>query len=378
MNTRNQPHTSDPFSTIALIDRDYSAQKHPDRLAWWHRIAAPPPPSANASLRDREAYRRGKYISNTLLAMVIMMATILVLIGGFINHSLIANLVPTFLVTCSAVFFNRRGKVIVAGILVVLVQDASIMTILLGFTSFSAYLLPVFDLLVISELFAASLLPPYFVFFDAFLHLVYFVCALTFLFHKDAQLTALLAQPAIFVDILTKPIVIQFITAIVSFTWMRSVTYSVERANRATSIAILEKNMAEQSQLEATQKHQLESEIREIIDVHSHVANGDFDVRVSLRQGNLLWPVAGSLNNLIARLRNSLKDVQRLRQTDEAIMRFFQARNECQNGPIPWQQTGTSIDVLAQQHNTFVQQQTSMQPQSPLSRPSHPQKWESQ
>lgn len=363
MDTGNHPRADDPFSTIALIDRDQAAREHPGPLAWWHRIAAPPLPPADADLYEREAYRRGKYISNTLLAMISVTIVLVVLIGGFVNHNLLANLGLTLLILCIATFFNRRGKIIISGILVVLVQDTSMMTLLLGFPNFSPYLLPVFDLLVIPELFAASLLPAYFVFFDMFLHLIYFICALTFLFHKDAQLTALLAQPAIFVDILAKPAVIQFITAIVAFTWMRSVTHSIERATRATSIAILEKNIAEQTQVEALQKRQLEGEICEIIDVHSQVASGNFEVRVPLRQGNILWSVAGSLNNLIVRLRNSLKDTYRLRQTDEAIARFFQACNEHPRDLIPWQPTGTSIDALVQQHNALAQQQYTPAPQ---------------
>lgn len=357
MDSREQLNSGDPFSTVALIERDPLMRKRAKFLDWWHRLAAPSAPPEDASLREREAYRRGKYISNTLLAIISILLILLILIGGFVNHNLIVNLAPTLLVTCLAVFFNRWGKVVISGILVVLVLDASIMSILLGFPSFATYLLPVFDLLVMPELFAASLLPPYFVFFDMFLHIIYYVCALTFLFHKDAQLTALLAQPDVFADILAKPIVIQTITAVIAFTWMRSVTRSVERADRATSIALLEKGIAEQAQADVLQKRQLEDEIQEIIRVHSQVSNGNFEVRVPLRQGNLLWPVAGSLNSLITRLRSSMNDARRLKQTDEAIIRFFQMRSERQNSLIPWQPTGTAIDILVQQHNTFVQQQ---------------------
>lgn len=342
----------DAFSTIALIERDATEQ---GRLAWWHRIAAPPLPPASTSLKEREAYRRGRYISNTLLAMLIIIAVVAIGIGGLVNHSLIPNLVPTFLFLCLGTVFNRRGQVIVSGIIVVLVLDASIMTIFLAFGKMTAFLLPVFDLLVIPELFAASLLPPRFVFVDMLLHIIYCLCALTFLFAKDATLIALLHNPASFGDALAKPIVIQIVTAIIAYTWMRSVTQSVERANRATSLAVLEKDIAEQAQREVELKHQLEREIQEIMRIHAEVANGNFDARVPLKPGDKLWSVAGSLNNLIVRLRNLLRDSQRLQQMNEAITRFFYARNEAQNGPIVWQPTGTSVDTLAQQHNTFAQ-----------------------
>jgi len=356
MNRREPPQANDPFSTIALIERDPTGQARPSRLSWWYRIAAPPAPMATASLREREAYRRGKYISNTLLAMIVIIGAVIIVIGGVVNHGLLPNLLLTCLFLCAGVFFNSRGQVIVSGIIVVLVLDASIMTIFLAFGKMTAFLLPVLDLLVIPELFAASLLPPRYVFFDMFLHIVYILSALTFLFPKDAALIATLQQTASFVDALAKPVVIQVVTAIVAYTWMRSVTQSVERADRATSLALLERNVAEQAQQEALQKRQLESEIQEIIAVHSQVANGYFDARVPLQQGNILWPVAGSLNNLIARLQGLLRESQKLRWTDEAIARFFHARNRMNNGLIPWQPTGTTIDALVQQHNTFMRQ----------------------
>ncbi len=357
MNRREQPQADDAFSTVALIERDPTGQGRPSRLRWWYRIAAPPEPAATASLRERETYRRGKYISNTLLGLIAIMIAVIVLIGGIVNHNIILNVVPTFLFLCLGVFLNGRGKVILSGIIVVLVLDISVMTIYLAFGGMTSFLLPVLDLLVLPELFAASLLPPRFVFIDMSIHIAYCVCALTFLFPKSPELIAQLSNPATFADGLAKPVVIQVITAVVAYTWMRSVTKSVERADRATSLAVLEKEVAEQAQHEAEQKHQLEREIQEIIQVHTQVANGNFEARVPLRQGNMLWPVAGSLNNLIARLRSLLRDSRRLQHTDEAISRFFHARSEAQNGPIPWQPTGTAIDALVQQHNALVRQQ---------------------
>lgn len=50
-----------------------------------------------ASLREREAYRRGKYISNTLLGIIAIITMVLVLIGGLVNHSLLPNLALTLL-----------------------------------------------------------------------------------------------------------------------------------------------------------------------------------------------------------------------------------------------------------------------------------------
>ncbi|HEY7413796.1 MAG TPA: hypothetical protein VH593_01275 [Ktedonobacteraceae bacterium] len=356
MNSMDQQQiNNDPASTISLIERHPIAGKEPpSRLRWWHRIAAPPAPSASASLKEREAWRRGRYISNTLLTMISVLVLVTIFVGGIANHALLPNFIATIFFLALACFFNQRGLVIVSGIIVVLVLDISIAGANLAFTPLDAFELPLLDLLVLPALFAASLLPAYFVFFDMLLHIIFVVCVFTFLFPKNPALVALLHNPGHFADGLAKPIVIQIVTAVVAYTWMRSVSKSVERADRATSIALLERSVSEQAQREAGQKHLLENEIRGIIDVQTQVANGNYEARVPLRQGNILWPVAGSLNNLIVRFQYLLKESQRLQRIDNAVARFFHARNQAQNGPIAWQPTGTSIDRLVQQHNLFA------------------------
>ena len=360
MNRSEQPPMDDPFSTVALIERDPAGQGRRALLNWWYYLASPPTPAVTAPLKEREAYRRGKYISNTLLGLMLIHVVLIFVIGGVVNHNLLLNLIPTFLFLCLGVFFNKRGLVLLSGIIVVLVLDVSIMTTFLAFGQITVFLLPLLDILVIPELFAASLLPPRFVFVDMLVHIVYAVCALTFLFPKSPELTTILQNPASLGDALAKPIVIQIITAVVAYTWMKSVTKSAERADRATSLALLERDVARQAQFEAERKSQLESEIQEIVTAHMQVANGNLEACVPLRPGNALLPVAGSLNNLIARFRGLMLESQRLQCTDQAISHFFHARNAAQNGYIPWQPTGTSIDVLVQQHNSFVQQRTTL------------------
>ena len=354
MTTNERPPSHDPFSTISLIERDPTGQDS-SSSRWWQRLVSPPAPLATASLTEREAYRRGRYIGNTLICMIAILFVVTILIGGLVNHGLLPNLALTFLFLCLGAFFNKRGQVLISGLIVVLMLDLSIMGTFLAFGQMSTFLLPLLDLLVIPELFAASLLPPRFVFLDMALHIVYCICAITFLFPKTADLTAILSNPANIADAVAKPIVIQVITAVVAYTWMRSVTRTVERADRATSIAILERGAAEEAQQDAEQKRKLEREIQEIIAVHTQVANGNFDARVTLMHGNALWPIAGSLNNLISRLRGLVRESQRSQRTDEALSRFFHARSIAQDGIIPWQSTGTSIDTLVQQHNTLAQ-----------------------
>jgi nitrate/nitrite-specific signal transduction histidine kinase len=62
------------------------------------------------------------------------------------------------------------------------------------------------------------------------------------------------------------------------------------------------------------QKQELEGGIQQILETHVQVANGDFATRAPLTQDHLLWQVAYSLNNLLARL-------QRLSQAEAELQR---------------------------------------------------------
>jgi len=113
----------------------------------------------------------------------------------------------------------------------------------------------------------------------------------------------------------------------------------------------------------AQQKQELESGIEQILQTHVQVANGDFSTRAPLTQDHLLWQVAHSLNNLLARL-------QRLNQTEAELQRtkvefrrqMGSAQTEAQQIKTELQQIYTEtkvlVDVLreakAQEHPIWV------------------------
>ena len=49
------------------------------------------------------------------------------------------------------------------------------------------------------------------------------------------------------------------------------------------------------------------------------VANGDFDARVPVQEGNVLWQVSGPLNNLLARTQRWRQDAAELYQVKLAL-----------------------------------------------------------
>jgi methyl-accepting chemotaxis protein len=62
------------------------------------------------------------------------------------------------------------------------------------------------------------------------------------------------------------------------------------------------------------QKQELEDGIQQILETHIQAANGDFSTRAPLTQDHLLWQIAHSLNNLLARL-------QRLSQAEAELQK---------------------------------------------------------
>ena len=253
---------------------------------------------------------------------------------------------------------NRRGQVVIAGILIVAGLDISLMTNWLSYPAASVFLLPLLDLLVLPELFAVSLLPPVAVFVDAGIHIAFIVASLTFLFPQDAELHALLHTSSL-QDALARPIVVQISVAVITYLWVTSATQAIARADRATTIATLERAMAEHAHAEAEQKRELEKSIQHITKTHAHIANGNFSARVPLNQGTVLWEVAGSLNNLLSRLQRYREDSLKLRTHEEALAYYIQAQSQRPDTLISWKPTGTLVDTLVQQHNSFVQQRHS-------------------
>jgi hypothetical protein len=88
------------------------------------------------------------------------------------------------------------------------------------------------------------------------------------------------------------------------------------------------------------QKQELESGIQMILETHVQVANGDFTTRAPLAQDHLLWQVAYSLNNLLARL-------QRLNQAEAELQQAkVELRRQMGSGQMEVQQIKTELQQI--------------------------------
>lgn len=146
---------------------------------------------------------------------------------------------------------------------------------------------------------------------------------------------------------------------VVTFLWVRSARRALERADRATTIAALQQRLALQNQQEAEQKRLLEESIQEIVRIHTRAAQGDLSARVSLLRNNVLWEVAGMLNNLLSRMQRMQQAEIENQRTRQAAAYLVQQLQSSPDTLIQWPaHTGTALDSIVTQYNTNLRMRT--------------------
>ena len=328
----------------------------PDAVHRWDPFSAPATRMASVDELGLESpafdYRRPRVGSREPLALVdspcyFIILAILAPLGASDIGALTAILTVAF-GALIGVFLNRGGHVTTAGsILIVLITLGVMGSIVafplgLGIDSFPAY-----DLLVITVVVAASVLPRGAAFITAGVN-VALIIGDFFLQPHFANLDEVLKDPRLYGDpttatisLLARPVALQIIIATVAFLWVSGTNEAIRRADRAEEIAALEHTLADQ-------KRQLDIGIQQILQTHVRAANGDYTARAPLGQGNILWQIASSLNNLLSRLQRSGQAEHQLNRTNEELRRLAAAIDDAQSGRKPvWPApTGTAADLI--------------------------------
>jgi len=309
-------------------------------------LTSPPQPAETAPFQERELFRRGR--TGSQISIVLFLLIFISFPAAFAgsNSLLIAILTANLFVLCLALLLNRLRQVNLAGILVLLsIMTGPTMNIVTTPGGINTSALPIFSLLVLSLMCAVSFLPPVWVFVVAAINALFTLFVLTSL-PSSGELHHLLQT--VFPGIATPILLSQFIVSIVAYIWVRGARLAILRADRAEEIAALERRELERQQLEIEQKQQLDTGIQQLIQTHVEVANGNFAARAPLMEENILWQVAYSLNNLLARLQSyQLFNVQQ-RRNQEALNYLIWAvqRAKKEGEPLRMQQTGTPVDAL--------------------------------
>jgi hypothetical protein len=332
-------------------------------LEWWYHLTAPSEPPPNARLGQREAARRGRLASITLLFMSVVTVLPIPVALIFHNVALLGALIVTLLINGIALVLNRRGKLVAAGVLFVTILDVGFMLSLLTTPGgLDVSNLPTFDLLAEALLVSVAFFPPWSIFIVLLVNSLFILLDLAFQPHA-AALGHYLAVNTY--DVLIRPIILQIIVAGVTFLWVRSATDAIVRADRAEELATLEQQKLELQERQLEQKRQIDYGIQQILQTHVLVANGNFKARAPLAQDNILWQIAWSLNNLLARLQHYHQLENEQKRTAQALEQFVEAIRVAKaiGQPISIERTGTIIDRLIIELNS-----TPSRPPSPSAR----------
>lgn len=322
-------------------------------LQAWYNLTAPSDPGSKADFQSREAFRRGRLASIALLLVLFVVAvyTITNCLVAHPNWPLIAaDSIGIAVLMMVAGLCNRQSHLLLTVCLLILVIDGGIATILLFVKGgIDLVNLPVFDLLIASELIAVSLLSPFSTFFIALFNSILSVLLLLFAHHSPNldHYFAISGQGAMALA-LARPILLQFIVAVVTSLWVDSALKALKRADQAEALVALEHSIAEYERAQAADKRSLEHGIQYLIDTQRQVASGDMTARVPITQDNVLWPVAISFNNLLTRFQHVQEDADQLQQIYREMPRLVNAIREAKRTrrPIILPRGGTVLDAL--------------------------------
>lgn len=289
-------------------------------MSWWHSFANPPEPPKEATVMQREKYRRARSVSTVVFFFLALM-----IIG--IPATLTLPDQSTFWAACSigvaliiAPFFNRAGHVLVAGLLVILSLQFTIMFEVLIVTPSNETALQIYDLFLLAILLSLVILPMPVTWVIAGVDCVFIVLDLFYQPHT-ATFVALLNHEGMLTILLRPIILILFITSVSSFL-LTSVAKAVRQSYEAEFIANIEHAAAQQNEAEAEQKRELEESIQQIVQAHTDTMNGRLRERIPYPQAKILWPLVGILNTLWTRLLRSQQREQELAQIQQDITAY--------------------------------------------------------
>ncbi len=304
---------------------------------WWLRMVSSGWEKPARTRAERELVRRSRLAGWVILG--ILMVTVLLLPGGISAPATLTAIVIVDVGLAISAILNRRGLVTAAGSVLALLISGAILYAVASTGNLSLIYLPAYDLFVLSVVVAASVISGGAAFWFAGLNVG--LIALDFFVQAHAEdVKASIAQygAAALID---RPIALQIIVAVVAFLWVRGTDEAIRRADRAEELAALEHAVAEQ-------RRQLEVGAQQLLETHVRVSNGEFGARAPVVQDNILWQVAASLNNLLARLQKSAQADHQLRRTEDELRRLAGAIDDAQAGrrPIWPAPTGTAADLI--------------------------------
>ncbi|MGH2507990.1 MAG: hypothetical protein ACRDHZ_11390 [Ktedonobacteraceae bacterium] len=328
-------------------------EKGSNLLQHWNTLTAIPNPPPTANFAEREAARKSQMTSNVLFFFTFMV--IFLLPACYISpYPSYVWLDLGLLAACIiALVLNRQGHTLAAGILINTIGFLALTAALFSTIPFDETTLQGYDMYVIVELLAVSLLPIRSVFIVFICSIICIITTLLYMPHtaildKDLHERLLI--------IVARPIGTLLLVAGVSFILSSVMINAIKRAGQAEMIAKLEHDMA-------AQKHGLEEGVQQILQTHVAISNGHLQARAPLSQNNVLWQISSALNNLLVRYQRAARAEQELQRVEKAVIYYVNciqiAEKRQQNPILPLAQTSIDPLIVALQNQTVGQAQLS-------------------
>jgi hypothetical protein len=333
-------HNTTPIPDSTLPRRNSPFQR-------WYDLTAIPDVPLQASFFHREAARKSRLFSTVLFFFTVVIIVFLPCCLLLPNHYDFWIDAVLIVLSFVALGLNREGMTVVAGMLVVIAFQVALTVIIFTTTPFDETSIQIYDLFIMTELLAVSLLPSRCVFLVAIANSGVILGSLLYEPHTFVLVHDLQTQ---FIPIMIRPIALQFIVAGVAYVWVTSMSEAIVRADRAETVASLEHALLEQ-------KRDLELGIQQILQTHVIIANGNLSARAPLSHDNVLWQIARALNTLLTRFQRAVaaeKELQRMEQAVHiSVNAVQQAESRDQLPCLPFTQTSLDPLIAALQGKTL-------------------------
>ena len=290
-------------------------------LDWWYAISFPRRPSAmTPGQREQERYAR---LTASLLLLIIcafLPLTPIMLFFSPTSPSARPDAIGVICLLTISWVSGRMGRQIFSAACIIACTFLAIAGPLLAHPLDSS-LVPLFSVFTISIILAGALMPPVAALITGLFSCLY-ICLVAFLslntktYNQGNQLRYPTINTLAIAVLL--PIVIQIIVSVIIYMIMRNLLAAIRRADRAEEIVALQTSIVEHERARLREKKQLEDGLEKIAEAHARIANGDYNARVSLNEGDVLWSVAIPLNNLLNRIQSWKSDADTLHVTQRA------------------------------------------------------------
>ncbi|MBV9711262.1 MAG: hypothetical protein JO011_10160 [Ktedonobacteraceae bacterium] len=288
---------------------------------WWYTISLPRRPLAETPMQ-REQERYARLTAGLLVLIIAIFLPLMPIMLFFSPNSPSARpdgIGFICLLTISWIS-GRLGRQRFSAICIIACTFLSVTGPLISHP-LDSFLVPLFSVFTISIILAGSLMPPAAALITGLISCL-FICLVALVslnpevYNQGNQIHYQAVNTVAIAVIL--PIVIQITVAVIVYVIMRNLLITIRRADRAEEIVALQTTIVEHERERLREQKQLEDALEKIAEVHARIANGDYQARVSLSEGDVFWSIAIPLNNLLNRIQVWKNDSDMLHMTYRA------------------------------------------------------------